>query len=1159
MSRASISSTLRDLYLADRVVEPSVMATIRKTGLDFGNLLYVEQATLSGIAVSDDYFDRTGKSVWGDSVRNAVSPYKVFQMVSPASWGTSASNKLYYRHTQLGQSESWNFTQTTAPFTIKPYCKIAVHQDYPYTSEVYRVYYWSNSDSGIKRYKFTPSTNTWHTPVTGGYYPSAQRFNADPSSVSLNAILIDGEIVVVATYYVGPWLAVESLVDNNDTWPVYWRPTTKCYPLANPVTDFHNMDAQWGGVGLATTSNMRPWGGNAGVVLQALGPESSASILFHESWATSAPFEVLPSSQWGNMRAKVSGVNTIGDRAWATVTRWAVGMDDEPYARHVGLISSQNMVDWRDEGFVTSSELRGKLFYRSGDEYVYLIGNASVARAKANITIGADPSSERYTIPTITSFAANYSGPGSAPEFIASGLEDAAIEAFLVAGNELSVVIGASGETGLFCTADVVDAELTETSLGSAYNVTALGKTARATGSLSYRPLGTKMYESPYRLYSDFNMENRQPRLTVRQVTGDWVTHKSPESARYQLWCKQPGLALFPHNLGTPGFLFTTRFKPLVAAEGIYLAFWYKDEDNYYMAGASRIYSGPVRIVFRKVIDGVVSAPITWGTGPDFYTDEWYQMTVAADQGFIKVRILRESTDDEWVQVTDFADEDWVPPTWPDANYQFGLVVEDFEDYEGAIKYGDVDSATSGWIQDTGQTFPKTLGGKWLICGNQERQVATTNGGEILYVTPDFTSVPVPGTPYGVYKQFGTGKLAPQCLFDWIWFYENTTVWTAMDIARNALELAGITLDEDVQGDVSITPGVSNGVMVNTSIDMTWIGDQLTNSPNYLDVYFWLTNKNTTGPAHYSGFRLRLAELQADLYRITSTGDTSPSPEYVETHLGKQVYLRPPDQGNDNRDILIRVIGNKDFIAAYSTGSLMCAFPLEHVWPSGYLAVNGVSTTSCSHAEFSEVLDSFAWDSGEDLSMALGRLFEGKQVKLVENENGHLGISRFEGSQGYYSGDYTTNLTAIDEKMSLQDKASIIEMEVMEDRVYLLDREAAVGKPLRMLQISNPALVSGKVEAMEGARRALVLVSQQASEVSYKLHAPDPALLLEDWWTDADRSEDRAVAAFVWSMSTDEEGKPAIDCEVITRLRDFSVDSTTFNDASAKFDEKEFA
>lgn len=1168
--RSSITEGLRNAYLADRVT-PSVRATIRQVKLDAGAELHNVSATLNGQVVGDDYFDTAYlMPIWGSVARSAVSPYQVLQLVTPAAYTAGGSESLYRRYVELGGTENWNYSSVTEPAStsFKGYTRIGLHSISG--SANFYVWYVDGGDDLLYRITYNPSTGAW-SGKTAGY----ELGGTDPDYISAAIHPID-EDGAIAFYYNPPFLYAQMLQWTGSEWYDLDPPPTQIVK-GTAATDIH-----WSGAAMvedlaygfydvitAVTSTIK---GGYGARWDGM-----------NQWGFAAPREILPSSEWGDSRARIANLTYIDDRVWGIASRWMLGTDEIPYARHIALVSSADGRNWRDEGYLFNADLRATIIYNSGDDYVYLIGNASVARAEATSLFGDDPDTKKYVIAEARKLTVNYQGPGSAHDFTieASAVNGSGLDDLLVIGNEVDVELGTNGEYGAYCTGEILDFSKDEDGDGnSSYSIKCGGKLTNAIGKRSYTPLGARMYEGPYSMYSDFQFtETMTPRLTVRQISGNWVAHRRPELGRYSLWCKKAGLALIPQSIESHRFFMRTTVKARVSWEGIYFIFWYQDEDNYFECGVRK--TPAPEVTHELVITQVLNGEATTVVGDNLWDDHLWmlvnniniwvtlQLQVGHREVFLSIHEGKPEDYEDGVSKeasTRFALDDgslpmvsmWMHETpanfdleehFPPEPHNVGLRVEGFTGYEGAQVYGVVDESDRNYIVDNSATFAN-LGGKWLKVGEQERQVSTWTTTKII-VSPDFATAPLVNEEYGIYDKFEDGGLYPQALFSDLFLHTGEEPWSVHSILENMLELSGVALDDDKIPVANLAPLASTTAYTHNSIDVHM---NLTASPIVRPtLYLWATNTNTSGQYHFSGLKLIVNSDSTELWRVRATGS---SPYYQEELIAEHWNLEYPNG-------MFHVCANTDYISVHSSGALIAAFPVTGLVTGGYISVEDPYYTNADYAylsELREVIDSWIWETGEQLSSALSKLLKGRRIKFVEGEDGRVGIGRYE-EQGNDIDPYTSNVVSVSLGKELASRVALIEITGATDRGYLFDRGVAreIGR-ITFSRLDNDTILGGPLEVMEEARREQLYIDGEGSPETLILHAPDPALQLEDWWVDPVTGDERVVHSI--SMAIAEGGKCAF--KVTTRKRNYGVnnavwgDGVTYTDALFN-DDKEYS
>lgn len=1128
---------------------PSVRATIRDWRLDFGEELFVKNAALGGVNVGDDYYDQSvGATVWGDAQIHPLSPYgRLLQMSTPAAWLSGGSGTLYRRYVEgleLSGPSSWVYSEIGTPegCDIRGYTKVGL---LPLDTDHYWEFWYVDAADGMaKCCQYRTDLGNWASEpeeyrdysdyASVAFFPMSYGTDTVGTYSRLMVVAVDPPFLnykIIRYYHPGgsPWVALEMA-------------RTVMRPEILPL------DAQWAGIGEAAGGSDWGWSHDADnrALVMNMGGDRAMSMVYDadSTHGSSDPFEILPSSEWGDMRCRVSGVNTVNGRIWATVERWAVGTDDIPYAGHTCLVSSGNGADWRDEGYVTDAPVRGKPIMVPGGDYLYIVGNASVIRAPACAQVGSDPDSMKYLLTELEAMNINYSGPGSAHQMTLKVIKTTdpyqvqAITPFLEAGNEVTIELGADGEYANYAKGTIVDVTEVNEQEASYWNVTCLGLLSKAIGAMSYKPMGARMYEGPYSLYSTFTLDNDLPRLTLAPKTGEWVNRGgSFYNERYSLYCKKPGRAILPHLIRSTSLMMRSTFMPTVSFEGVYVLLWYKDEDNYLKAGMRRCTYPPIapwywEFYVELVQDGEVQSNEPYFTGLNHLpVNIWYTVHASITRNELKVRfhpggpdmtyaewqIINGEDEDppcdwfDWGPEIEFDDIDWIySENFPPKAYSIGFEVEGFKlgTYEGALAYGNVDASGASWIQDNSySSYPSSVIGAWLIVSGYERQVVSRSGSK-LYVKPDFPAPPAVGSAYGVYPRAADGPLLPGCIFSDLFVYTGEHPWTTGLVMGNMLELAGLTPDESVRPVINVGPlqYATEDQYVHGSIDLVAEVAGPGYSSNPVIMYLWASGTQVDNEYHFSAYKLEIERHESNLYRVQSLGSGT-SPYATETLIARHDNLADLSGYETGMNNTIRVIANVDYIAVYAGAELVTAFPLIDAMPGGYVSVESPLSVGGQAwiMEFREVVDSFIWDSGTPLSGALGRLLQGRRVKFIENGDGEIGVSRFEGDYGeiLYGWVYIRPLmTELKQGSTIQNRPSIIGVEGARDRVYVLDRDLARRGVSNYERVDNPSITGGPLEALADAHREMVTRKGRAIPKQFSLSSPDPSIMLEDWFED---------------------------------------------------------
>lgn len=658
-----------------------------------------------------------------------------------------------------------------------------------------------------------------------------------------------------------------------------------------------------------------------------------------------------------------------------------------------------------------------------------------------------------------------------------------ALTDLMEAGNELSVELGSEGQSyGDYCKALLVLPQRDEFFADDVVQLQGVGYMGRILGGIAYKPVAAKVYDGPYRLHSRFEFDNGSARLTVRQVSGTWVAERLAELGRHVLHCKKPdAIALVPQSIVSQNVIFRIAFKAAVSIEGVYLIFWYGDEENYWFAGVKDD-AGTQKLRIYRVSGGSATQKATNTLPSNLTVGNWYTMYLELRPG--RVRVYLKNTDSydfstyhATASYTTTGETDGPPET-----YHMGLGVESFGGWEGAESQGTVTGSDYDYLEDTGASFTSAVVGKWVRCRSQDRQIVDYTTTK-LYIQPSWSDNPVVGDEYGVYPE--SAKDGPQCYFKELWLCEGVIPWTVDDVADSILALSGVERS-------AVYPDTAVGTLSSGAVQMNDVDLAVVSAANPVSVALWASTTATTGPSAYSGLVLSIYGATTLLQSVEGKGSAT-EPYQTTTTVARHHNAVQVPTGVSRR---FRIQASKDGIVVSCNGHFLTAFPTYGFWTGGWVARNTGDTATTT--EFREILDSFIWDSGQTASTTLARLLRGRRAKVLERCDGSVAISRFDSALGD-AGTYSTPVTRLGTGQRGTELVSLIEMVGAEERVFLID-ETAARKSLVFTREDNPTIESQQ-DGLKEARKLAILGRQRFAPGSVALYAPDPGLELEDGFT----------------------------------------------------------
>ena len=1119
--------TLRRHFLSGTVDRPRATIEVRRMRLDFGNALchYNDGAVLTGTAIGDDAKDENqARPIWGDSVAQG----QVFvRVVSPMGWGDSASNELYVSRAQDVDEWALAALLTTSAPTFASRVRLGL---FPAGTSPESYYVWgldANNDLVRCTLQYSGGAWSWTDATTA----------EDIGSVSGAAVHPVSENSAIIVAYDDPFLKCRYATWSGAAWTL-----SDWYVLAASDqmvwSDAHWSDAEalpGDSERIVIAYNTSTWGTALSVVFDTV------------TGIYGVPRDVLPSTEeWGSLRVWVSGLTVVNGRVWAVTTREAVTAQLVPMIHHVALVFTTDGINWSDDDFVSVSALRGKLLapdpFDTTFDRVYVVGNASVATSVATLKVGYDNPDLLHTLTQAHSVGISHGGPSSVPEITVEAMVDSTEDdtwlALIEPRSQVTVELGAEGYTPqLMATGTIMDQAEEKAFVRDTLAVRSLGQMSRILGGESYMPITAKVWEGPYYLYSDFQMEaSGLAQLTVRQVTGTWVTERIPDVPHYVLWAKAPGIALLPQSIRERGFIFRFAFQARVAIEGLGAVFWYEDELNYWWAG---LYNegDSTKLEIRKVVNGgstVVSAVTATGSA----VEEWETMFLQVRPGYVRLSWMHNDTyafdaPDEVVEYDLLeSGETEAPP----AEFHVGFYLEGFEGIEGADKSGTVTDSDTYWLEDTAQTFEASDIGSWVKVGDEDRRIVAYETNRII-VNPGWGADLEVGDEYGIYPE--ERKDGPRCYIREMWFCEAALPPTVDEVTDGILALAGCERDNSMFTGTAVAVSGSADAEVLGDLDIEVLGDQVK-----LSLFFWCGHYVSTGENAFGGYLVDLHEDTVLLSKVNALGASSPPYQSYTNIAYHPSYVAAPA----SVERTMRVIASKDLLVVACDGQFITAFPNLGYGPEGYVMRSAVYSTSATRREFMDVVDSYAWDAATNAASALERLLQGRRAKIVELADGSIGVSRFEEPRSDL-GEYDVQVVAVKAPRNVEQLLPVIECVGAEVTAFWLDPEVA-RYGLKYRRMDNPTVWS-REHAIREAKRAseLGLARYNAGEVL--LYAPDPDAALEKEF-EVDGVE-YIVDSVQMSFSQSEKG-PGLACQIRARKKPVEKAVETWDSATADYD-----
>lgn len=1139
----TLTGSIRTNYLSGDV-EPKLRATIRRMRLDFGGELNVSNdntVMATPDYAGDDFYDENAPVIWGDSCvsTQSVASYIKFRAVCRAAYLSTGYDNDMYVSRAIAPTNSWALSLVSLPENCLAGTRIGVHPKDDEVDELYYIWHTDASGNLVRRVlDYNGGSWNWISATTDLTLPTWSGLAIHPISED-EAILVGYDDPAIWVKYV--------IWDEVDEWDLcdYGQMFYVPHLSDNMVwQDAHWSDAEYvpgssDRICIAITTTR--WG-------------TAHSLIFDKNaWVFSQPREIIASSEeWGNVRARVSGLSEMNSRLWAVVTREPVAYGSVNMAHHVALMSSADGIKWRDEDFVTVSPLRGKLLYLADRTYCYVVGNTGVARASATYKLGSDMTAMKNVLYEVNSVNYQVAGPGSAAtiNIEASNADEGTLDTDLVEPeNEVEIEYGDGTNIDTYATALVSSTLRRQTLQEDSFTIPMMGKMSRVTGDRSYIPVAARVYDGPYSLHSNFSYDDGNPRLTMRAVTGVWTTEEDASAApnKNVLVCEDGGIAVIPQTIYSQNFIFRIAWKARGSFHGNTAVFFYEDEDNFWEAGPRLGNAGVHILGIWRTINGVRSLMCT-AKPLNLTTDSWYTLYVEVRPQRIRVFMKASdsydfSTGTSWVVCYPYS----TTTGYPSGGSYVGLNVDALEigtlagwlasgasgsGLASGVSGGTVDGAESITLIDLGASFTSADLGKYIRTENERRKIVRINSATSVLLDNWWAAAPASGDPYAI-EGDGETQIAG-AVYKEIWYCDGMIPWTIDDIVGDIIEMSGCDITEEYDGTIG-TLSASSPVRRDIDVKMN-----TANSTNRIAL--WTSTTDTSGATAYSGLKVEEAVYYSKLTSVESDGVSGQTETVIARHpnMVPTLFLG----AGSNRDIHFHC--TQDYIAVSCNGHFLTAFPATELSVGGHIAK--ITSGTVTATEFCQPQDSFLWDANEKAASALQRLLKGRNVKLIERSDGSISYSRFETALGD-AGDYDITMV---ETNDLQDGAfstSLVELVGAEESAFHIDIESA-RRALKYARIDNPTIDTMQ-EALVEAVNVLEREKQSYERVATMLYAPDPALELEDVFGITGRAESYVVDSIQTEFRRDERSM-TFASTVGARSAPEAIDTGTWGpDASA--------
>jgi hypothetical protein len=607
---------LRAAYVNQRV-QPVARVTLRGDRLDFSVQRYnITHAHLnSGNPVSDDFFDSgAGKIQWGDqdisgSTILNVFPTAIMKDINSAAWaasiddgdvvaigGTSPTARLRMRAGLIAKAGGdWRCFYVDADNHLH-YKDLAISG-----SDVD----WSGSESAAQ---------TLPTYVTG------TGLGVAPATETSCFVLGYSAPCLWIRYYdfAGSPGAMQIVrVDAS----LHWQDATwlDCEPMLDDATKY--------------------------ILTCPTGPDGQIQAIIYDTVTDtySPPFFILatPGSDWLR-RIWVTGLSTVNGRVWAVVLNDVQGGVGPYYAQHLALASTTDGKFWRDEGYASVYQVRGKLL--TAGDYAYIASHSMLLRSTSCYRLGQDVSSRKRVVNNRRTLSLQNSGLNNAPQLTLGMVADDGT--VIEPGARVDLEIMAYGVPDILKVfSGRVDQPTHTSAIGTdEQSWLCRGNMARALGDTAYTPLTTLEWKGRQEYYTNFQV-GREPIMGLAVYADDggyWEAVRHPATNHGCLQATASGVAVVPLRWQDNRLLM--RMKCDMPHAGGFV-FYIADDERYdkerWEAG---ILNDDLYIGYRSVdaLDAPFLTVVATGDAGTYTAGEEIELLVSLSEAAIKIWRVEE-------------------------------------------------------------------------------------------------------------------------------------------------------------------------------------------------------------------------------------------------------------------------------------------------------------------------------------------------------------------------------------------------------------------------------------------------------------------------------------------------------------------------------------
>jgi hypothetical protein len=646
---------LREYFILGDVT-PVIAATLRCNRLTWSVNRYA--STLAGTTVSDDYHDPGRKILWGDVAVDGASA-KVLRLCNPAAYGGSSAWYAAVNDNDLDL--------VTGGPTSGQYRRCGVIGT---TADTWRVFYINNSDQLYYRdIQASGSALTWTGTISNaGTLPASSGSGMSVSPVSATQCFVVGykDPVVwirLYTYLAGAWYASGAqILGTCDS--MNWAEGLWLQAIRISGTD------RW-------------------IVVLPAGPGGQCQSYVYELATgvyTPANFILATPGDDFLRRVWLSGLSgPYNGRYWGVVYSDVEGDEDTYYAAYTGLVSTADGISWRDEGYVTSLDIRGKLLIVSNTPVI--ASSTSHLSTSGIYRLGLDTAAQKHTITNLVSLQIDYPGQNAVPQaMLTLHNEDTALAR---PGALLDITVGVEGvEDSITIFAGYLDQPITDFAFNKEeQRWLARGKLSRLIGESAYQPVTTLDWRGRSHWYTNFQINNvAVTGLVIYSGESYWLSEVRPADGRFNLKCTKSGTAIVPGVWHTDDLFLRCRFQTEKDAGFVF----YVAEDNQADTDRWELGVRETNLQIAKLVDGmrtVVATATATSHGYTVNTEATLlcRLTAGAIQGWL------QTAEDVWdvaqVSYTGWTETGGETGAKP-AGYAVGLFADPGISYEAVVGGG---------------------------------------------------------------------------------------------------------------------------------------------------------------------------------------------------------------------------------------------------------------------------------------------------------------------------------------------------------------------------------------------------------------------------------------------------------------------------------------